>query len=118
MLDKWSILQVKQTSLQSDEKVRHVRAEMEALEPLVEPLVEDDQIAEHVSQLQGINQDIWDLQEELRPMLEHPERDWPLFGRLCQEVILLNDQRARVKRAIDRFSGSGLLEEKSFSLED
>lgn len=114
LLDKVTILQIKEERIQDAAKVANVRKELAALarehqralamEPSVPALMAD---------LKGINEALWDIEDEIRDW-ERRKDFGARFIELARAVYVTNDQRAAVKRQLNEALGSGLVEEKSY----
>ena len=65
------------------------------------------------NELQSINTQLWEVEDDLRK-LEATECFDEKFVCLARSVYKLNDQRAILKRSINKACGSSLMEEKSY----
>jgi hypothetical protein len=114
VVDKITILWIKRARISDPDKLRLVYAELESLleswslEGL--PNLED---LEGSQQLFDINLALWEVEDQLR-RLEAAADFGEQFVRLARSVYQINDQRADVKRAINRRLGSRLEEVKSY----
>jgi hypothetical protein len=118
VVDRVTILRLKEARIADPARVAHVRDEIAALEvawtadghPPMASLTEWKRLCE-------VNAALWDVEDRLR---EH-ERDQefgPEFVALARSVYLLNDERAALKRAVNVTLGSRLVEEKSYASYD
>ncbi len=96
-------------------KLRNVRRELALLEDLavneglVGPAVESLTDA-----LAAVNARLWDIEDEIR-ICERKGDFGPRFVSLARSVYAANDERAGLKRAINRVFVSALIEEKSYA---
>lgn len=112
VLDRITILVVKAERLASAEARGNVAAELAALHAawVAGGLGEPAEAPEHAALL-GVNAALWEVEDRLR---EHEAlADFgPPFVALARRVYHLNDERARLKRAVNTRLGSPLREEK------
>lgn len=113
VVDKITILRIKETKLNNPQQLANVRRELAVLREAWEtsglawPATQADE-------LRRINQTLWDVEDELRRH-EAAQAFGPEFVRRARSVYQINDERARVKREINRITGSALVEEKSYA---
>jgi hypothetical protein len=99
----------------SDEaKLANVRRELSALERtwLAHPAASRD-VARLRGELKAVNERLWDIEDQVRLKEKAQEFDQD-FIRLARSVYLQNDERARIKKAINLALGSSYVEEKSY----
>ena len=116
LIDKITILRLKEERLQRQEALANVRRELQALEAVLNeavPALSTDEVIPLTDALQAINTQLWDVEDGLR-LLEAEQRFDQEFVALARSVYQLNDQRAALKRQINETCGSSLLEEKSY----
>ncbi len=115
VMDKLTILAIKEQRLAQPEKLGHVRREAAVLRAAVAPLL-DAQPALHplTDALAGINARLWDIEDALRAMERNGDFG-PAFVELARQVYLTNDRRAAVKAQINALLGSDIAEQKSYS---
>ena len=116
LIDKITILRLKEERLQRQEALANVRLELQGLEAVLNeagPALSIDGVIALTDALQAINTQLWDVEDALR-VLEAEQRFDQEFIRLARSVYQLNDQRAGLKRQINEACGSSLLEEKSY----
>ena len=113
VVDKITILQIKQRRItDAGRKRENVERELHALRTawntsgLPWPTAKAEE-------LQGINEALWDVEDELR---RHEVRGdfGEMFVRRARSVYQINDRRAKVKREINALTGSELVEEKDY----
>jgi len=114
LLDKITILRIKSARMTDEAKLRNVRVELDALERTWRdsgsaiPEVAADEAA-----LQRVNEALWDIEDRIRDKERAQEFD-AVFIELARAVYVTNDERARLKKAINVALGSRLVEEKSY----
>ena len=116
LIDKITILRLKEERLQRQEALANVRRELQALEAVLNeavPALSTDEVIPLTDALQAINTQLWDVEDGLR-LLEAEQRFDQELVALARSVYQLNDQRAALKRQINETCGSSLLEEKSY----
>lgn len=115
LLDKISILQIKSERISDAAKLVNVHRELSALETtwMAHPAGGKD-IAALRADLKAINEQLWDIEDAIR--LKDKAQDFGAgFLDLARSVYLRNDERARIKKAINLALGSAYVEEKSYA---
>ena len=122
MLDKIAILTIKRHRLRARNAVANAERERQALLAAAEPRLAGPStagpavpgLAELRAALAAVNQRLWTIEDRIR---EHEAAaDFgPGFVALARAVYRENDERGRIKRAIDVLLVSGLVEEKQYS---
>jgi len=110
LIDKITILEIKEERITDESKRVNVQHELEALRSIEVPNVSTDLVDE----LREVNRSLWDIEDAIREkerMSEFDER----FVELARSVYFTNDRRSRIKRSINEISGSNLIEEKSYN---
>jgi hypothetical protein len=115
LIDKLTILRLKEERMTDPAKVANVRTEMAALTKIadsqVPPSVELTALWED---LYVINGDLWVIEDDIRDC-ENAKNFGEDFIRLARAVYITNDRRAGVKKKINLLLGSTLIEEKSYA---
>jgi len=114
LLDKISILQIKAERITDEAKLANVRTELSALETtwMSHPAGGQD-VAQLRADLKAVNERLWDIEDNIR--LQDKAGDFGVrFIELARSVYLQNDERARIKKAINLALGSAYVEEKSY----
>lgn len=114
VVDKVTILVIKEERIDDAEKVRHVRNELESLRKswAEEGLPEMSSLDDYAPLLE-VNGKLWDVEDEIREC-ERAGNFGDRFIELARSVYRLNDTRAVHKRNISLALGSKLLEQKSY----
>jgi hypothetical protein len=115
LIDKITILQIKSARMTDPAKVANVRNELTLLEQTwrESPFSTSDIDAEWAA-LRRINEKLWDVEDDLRDM-ERARTFNQDFIELARAVYFTNDERAAIKREINKKLGSKIVEEKSYS---
>lgn len=115
LIDKITILEIKQQRLTSPEAVDNVRRELAALSPVVQELKPAPSALDGLKQqLRTINETLWDIEDRIRAKEAAKSFDQQ-FIELARSVYFNNDERARIKRQINELMKSGLVEEKQYT---
>lgn len=114
LVDKLVILEIKQARITDPEKLKNVSHALELLRRVMSRHVStSDDLVALTQSLKDVNAALWDIEDEIR--LHERRKDFGEgFVKLARSVYLRNDERARIKRAIDDLLGSELVEEKSY----
>lgn len=114
LIDKIAILEIKRERIVAKEAARNVEKELDILRGIAEPVLALNKVAALKLRLDAINRDLWDIENLLRQ--GELEGDFgPTFVSLARSVYKKNDERAALKRKINRILQSELVEEKSYS---
>ena len=115
LLDKLSILQIKSERMDDPAKLANVRTELSALEQtwMAHPAAGHD-IVRLRAELKAVNERLWDIEDAVR-VKERAGEFGDDFVQLARSVYLENDERARIKKAINLALGSAYVEEKSYA---
>ena len=116
IVDKITILRIKERMIEDAGKIANVRRELSALEQAYLESVgaPPPAVVTFTEQLEEVNKKLWDVEDELRDC----ERDQDFTARfvtLARSVYHTNDERARLKREINQALGSEFVEEKSYA---
>jgi hypothetical protein len=114
LLDKIAILEIKSERIGDPAKVANVRRELELLNETwaAHPASRID-AADLRQALKQVNERLWVIEDDIRIKEKRQEFDAE-FIRLARSVYFENDDRAKVKRALNERLGSTLVEEKSY----
>jgi len=115
LIDKITILEIKQERIKDVDKVKNVNLELELLESLWDGSVYQSSaiVVKKRAELKSINGELWVIEDDLRLKESKAEFDQD-FIELARSVYLTNDRRASVKREINLGVESKLIEEKSY----
>ena len=114
LIDKYTILAIKQERLTDAGKLKNVRNELESLAPArnqAHAIAPD--LGELEAKLKAVNGALWVIEDDIRDC-ERAQDFGPAFVALARSVYRQNDLRAAFKRQINERLGSKLVEEKSY----
>ena len=115
LLDKISILEIKQSRLKSDEQLTHVQHELDMLNRVrSENLETKSPLTTLMEELKRINLELWEIEDDIR-LREREEDFGETFVALARAVYIKNDARSAVKRRINDLLESPIVEEKSYT---
>lgn len=112
IVDKLSILKIKQNNIKDKEKLININKEYDYLYKIV---FEDLKInKEDFYKLILINEKLWEIEDDLR-IKENKKQFDEEFIELARNVYYTNDERANIKKDINIKYKSNFVEEKSYN---
>jgi hypothetical protein len=117
LIDKITILEIKQQRISDPAKQPNIARELAALMQVVEQQqlgYPAGPLAELGRELSAVNQQLWGIEDDIREC-ERQADFGPRFIELARAVYHRNDERAAIKRRINEQCGSELVEEKSYA---
>ena len=115
LIDKITILRIKSNKINSNEAQKNIRLELEKLEHILNTKMSiNTNLKNFEIKLSKINQTLWDIEDQLREKEREKKFD-KKFISLARMVYYKNDERAKIKRMINKNFGSELIEEKSYT---
>lgn len=113
LIDKITILKIKSRRIRDDSKLINIRAELESLLLCCRKVGIDPQL-QLASQLEAVNEELWDIEDKIRDKERGKVFDSE-FIQLARAVYITNDRRFSLKSSINQLTGSALVEEKSYN---
>jgi len=115
LLDKISILEIKQEKIKDPEKLKFILDEHAVLKDQLNKNVKsNDKIEKLFQSLKEINAKLWVIEDDKR--LCEKEKDFTeKFIKLSRDVHFLNDDRAKIKLEINNLTGSKIKEIKEYT---
>ena len=113
LIDKLSILHVKQTKITNEEKLEYINKEFELLCNLSSGYLDNPEIESLYHQLVETNSKLWDIEDRLR-VIETEKRFEGEFIDYARKVYFTNDDRFRLKNEINNISNSEIREVKEY----
>ena len=115
LLDKISILEIKQVKIKDPEKLKFINEEHSILKDQLNNNVKSDQkLNELFESLKQINTKLWVIEDDKRQC--EKEKDFTeSFIKLSRDVHFLNDDRAKIKLEINNHTGSKIKEIKEYT---
>ena len=113
LVDKISILIIKQKNITDETKLDHVKKELDFLQKTLMNYVQQEEINNYLENLININSKLWNIEDDIREC-ERKKLFDQSFVDLARSVYFTNDERAKVKNDINKTFGSELVEVKSY----
>jgi hypothetical protein len=113
LMDKIAILEIKSERIKNLSQLENVRHELGALRAIRLDNVDRGLLDKLCAELKRVNAKLWDIEDAIREC-DARGNFGDAFIELARAVYRLNDERARLKKAISLASGSRLIEEKSY----
>ena len=114
LFDKITILEIKKEKISNKEKLVDVEKELNSLNDTVGKFIPNQSnISKHINDLKEINLKLWDIEDGKRAAEKEKKFD-DKFIELARNVYKLNDERAKIKLAINMALGSNIKEVKSY----
>ena len=115
LLDKISILEIKQEKIKDPEKLKFILNEHLILKNQLEKNVKsDDKLNKLFQDLKEINAKLWIIEDDKRDFEKNKDFG-EKFIKLSRDVHFLNDDRAKIKLEINNHSGSSIKEIKEYT---
>ena len=115
LLDKISILEIKQEKIKDPEKLRFISNEHSILKKQLDDNVKsDDKIKDLFQSLKDINAKLWVIEDDKR-QCEKVKDFGEKFIKLSRDVHFFNDDRAKIKLEINNYTGSEIKEIKEYT---
>ena len=114
LIDKITILEIKKVKIKDQDKVNDIDKELTSLNQTFKKSIPDrSPIQDLILMLKSKNLELWDIEENKR--IAEKNND---FGKdfiiLARNVYKFNDQRAEIKKKINKILGSNIEEVKSY----
>ena len=115
LLDKISILEIKQEKIKDSEKLKFIDEEHSILKDQFNKNVKSDpKVNVLFESLKQINVKLWAI-EDYKRQCEKDKDFTEKFIKLSRDVHFLNDERAKIKLEINNFTGSKIKEIKEYT---
>jgi hypothetical protein len=115
LLDKISILEIKQEKIKDKDKLKFISDEHAVLKNQLEKNVKSsDQLEKLFKSLKEINTKLWAIEDDKR-LCEKEKNFNEKFIKLSRDVHFLNDDRAKIKLEINNITGSKIREIKEYT---
>ena len=114
LIDKITILEIKKEKIVNKEKLIEIEKELLSLNETMKKFIPDQsEVSKFKDNLKEINLKLWDIEDGKRSFEKNNE-----FGKefieLARNVYKFNDERAKIKLAINDALGSNIKEVKSY----
>ena len=115
LLDKISILEIKQEKIKDPEKLKFINNEHSILKAQLESNVKsNEKLNSFYQSLKKINSKLWVIEDDKR-QCEKDKDFGEKFIKLSRDVHFLKDDRARIKLEINNHTGSTIKEIKEYT---
>ena len=115
LLDKISILEIKQGKIKDPEKLKFINNEHSILKSqLGKNIKSDEKLDKLYLSLKEINSKLWVIEDDKR-QCEKDKDFGEKFVKLSRDVHFLNDDRAKIKLEINNYTGSTIKEIKEYT---
>ena len=114
LIDKITILEIKKAKIVNKEKLIEIEKELVSLNETMKKYIPDySKVLKHKDMLKKINLKLWDIEDGKRSAEKNNEFG-EKFIKLARNVYKFNDERAKIKLAINNSLGSNIKEVKSY----
>jgi len=113
LVDKLSILHIKNINIKDDEKLKLIREEFDLLNKTLNDHIKRDDIQKYLDSLIEINSKLWVIEDDIRDCERNKNFDQKFID-LARSVYFTNDKRSEVKLDINKKFGSTIIEVKSY----
>ena len=115
LLDKISILEIKQDKIKDLKKLKFINEEHSILnDQLSKNVKSDEKLKKLFQDLKQINEKLWYIEDDKR-YCEKNKDFGEKFVKLSRDVHFLNDERATIKLKINNYTGSKIKEIKKYT---
>jgi len=115
LLDKISILEIKQEKIKDPEKLKFINDEHGILKDQLDNIVKSDEKLNNLFQsLKDINAKLWVIEDDKR-LCEKNSDFTENFIKLSRDIHFLNDDRAKIKLEMNTHTGSKIKEIKEYT---
>jgi hypothetical protein len=113
LFDRVTILSIKMKHITDADKLRNINLELNALEQILQPYMQHPEFKRLYDALYNCNLAGWRYEDEIRDRQRMDQIDQE-FAEITNATHLNNDNRMRIKRAINATFNSSIIEEKSY----
>jgi hypothetical protein len=113
LLDKLSILHIKQSNIKDSEKLEQVKTEYLLLYNISQAYLVNKDFFDLYEDLITINSKLWKIEDDIR-IFEKKQLFNDEFIKLARAVYYTNDERFEIKNKINQMTNSELKEQKSY----
>jgi hypothetical protein len=114
LIDKLTILEIKEQRLLTKESIVNVRYELAALMSVADRTLARKDLAALKKELKSINETLWEVEDKIRAKEAAQSFDQE-FIQLARSVYINNDRRGHLKRRINVLLNSAIGEEKQYT---
>ena len=115
LLDKISILEIKQEKIKDAESLKFIKDEYNVLKAELDKNIKTDENLKNLfNSLKEINSKLWFIEDDKR-MCEKKKDFGESFIKFSRDIHFLNDNRAKIKLEINNHTGSKIKEIKEYT---
>ena len=114
LIDKISILVIKEKKITDEKKNNLIREELTLLKEILNEAANNNSVNNYLNQLIEVNSTLWKIEDEIRDCEKNKKFDQK-FIELARSVYITNDKRAAIKLEINNKFGSKIVEVKSYT---
>ena len=114
LIDKITILEIKKVKITNKDKLVEIEKELLSLNDTMKKFIPNNsEISKFKNKLKDINLKLWDIEDGKRSAEKNNDFG-EKFVELARKVYKFNDERAKIKLAINNALGSNIKEVKSY----
>ncbi len=114
LIDKITILEIKKVKIKNKDKLIEIEKELLSLNDTMKKFIPNNsEISKFKNNLKDINLKLWDIEDGKRSAEKNNDFG-EKFVQLARKVYKFNDERAKIKLAINNSLGSNIKEVKSY----
>ena len=113
LIDKISILVIKEKKITDEKKNNLIREELTLLRKTLDETANNNSINNYLNQLIDVNSTLWKIEDEIRDCEKNKKFDQK-FIELARSIYITNDRRSEIKLEINNKFGSKIVEVKSY----
>ncbi|MDA7579123.1 DUF6165 family protein [Alphaproteobacteria bacterium] len=114
LLDKITILEIKKAKLKNLDDIKKVTFELNLLNnTLTKSNIQSHIISELYNELKKVNLQLWEIEDKIREKEKNNCFDDEFIG-LARNVYITNDKRSNIKKKINLYLKSEVIEVKSY----
>ena len=113
LLDKISILIIKEKNIVDDQKQYHIKNELDFLNKTLEDSISRSKVKEYIEKLIEVNSKLWLIEDDIRDCERKKQFDQKFID-LARAIYITNDRRSEIKLEINKKFGSKIVEVKSY----
>ena len=114
LVDKISILIVKQKNITDQDKLSQVNKELNFLQDTLSNHLTNEEIDIYLNNLVDVNSRLWIIEDNIREC-ERKKSFNQEFIKLARSVYITNDERAKIKLEMNNHTGSKIKEIKEYT---
>ena len=113
LLDKISILILKEKNIKDENKLILIRKELKFLNAVLDKNISKNKIHNYLESLLEVNTKLWNIEDDIRNCEKNKQFDQKFID-LARSVYFTNDKRSEIKLKINKEFGSEIIEVKSY----